>query len=110
MLWPEWWRDEEEEGEEVLQALGKPAKKSSKLDAKGREDMWEYIRYERVPQETVGRDPAGNLIRTIIYVKVPAGKVSVTFANNLVSALEQSEGTVDAGRVSVVTAPFFVPY
>jgi len=96
--------------EEVLQALGKPAKKSSKLDAKGREDMWEYIRYERVPQETVGRDPAGNLIRTIIYVKVPAGKVSVTFANNLVSALEQSEGTVDAGRVSVVTAPFFVPY
>jgi hypothetical protein len=96
--------------EEVSQALGKPAKKSSKLDANGREDIWEFIRYERVPQESVGRDALGNLVRTVIYVKVPAGKISVTFSNNLVSALEQSEGTVDAGRVSVVTAPFFVPY
>lgn len=96
--------------EEVMQALGKPAKKSSKLDAKGREDVWEFIRYERVPQETVGRDQVGNLVRTIIYVKVPAGKISVTFANNLVASLEQSEGVLDAGRVSVVTAPFFVPY
>jgi hypothetical protein len=96
--------------EEVMQSLGKPAKKSSKLDAKGREDVWEFIRYERVPQETIGRDPVGNLVRTIIYVKVPAGKISVTFSNNLVASLEQSEGVLDAGRVSVVTAPFFVPY
>lgn len=96
--------------EEVMQALGKPAKKSSKLDAKGREDVWEFVRYERVPQESLVRDAVGNLVRTIIYVKVPAGKISVTFSNNLVTSLEQSEGTLDAGRVSVVTAPFFVPY
>ena len=57
------------------------------------------------------QDPAGNLVRTITYVKVPVGKVSVTFTNNLVSSLEQSEGTLDRdARTSIVTAPFFVSY
>ena len=97
--------------EEVILALGKPGKKSSRLDAKGREDVWEFVRYERVPQETLGRDQYGNIVRSIIYVKVPVGKVSITFANNLVSALEQSEGTLDrAARVSIVSAPFVVGY
>jgi len=97
--------------EEVMQALGKPGKKTSKLDAKGREDVWEFIRYERVPQEVIGRDQLGNLVRSITYIKVPAGKVSITFVNNLVSSLEQSEGNLDRdARVSIVTAPFFVPY
>jgi hypothetical protein len=97
--------------EEVTQALGKPSKKTSRLDAKGREDVWEFIRYERVPQEVLGRDPAGNLIKSVIYVKVPAGKLSVTFANSLVSALEQSEGTLDrAARAAIVPAPFIVSY
>lgn len=97
--------------EEVTQALGKPAKKTSRLDAKGREDVWEFVRYERVPQEVVGRDNVGNLVRSITYVKVPAGRLSVTFANNLVSSLEQTEGTFDRdARVSVVAAPFVVGY
>jgi len=97
--------------DEVMQSLGKPTKKSSKLDAKGREDVWEFIRYERIPQETVGRDQTGNLVRSIIYIKVPAGKLSVTFANNLVASLEQSEGTTDRdARVSIVAAPFNVGY
>jgi hypothetical protein len=97
--------------EEVILSLGKPGKKSSRLDAKGREDVWEFVRYERVPQESLGRDQYGNIVRSIIYVKVPVGKVSITFANNLVSALEQSEGTLarDA-RVSIVSAPFVVGY
>ena len=42
--------------EEVALALGKPTKTISRLDASGREDVWEYIRYERVPQQRVGRD------------------------------------------------------
>jgi hypothetical protein len=97
--------------EEVMLALGKPGKKTSRLDAKGREDVWEFVRYERVPQETFGRDPAGNLVRSIVYVKVPSGKVSVTFANNLVSSLEQSEGTLNRdARISIVSAPFVVGY
>jgi hypothetical protein len=97
--------------EEVMQSLGKPGKKTSRLDAKGREDVWEFVRYERVPQEVVGQDRFGNLVRTLTYVKVPAGKLSVTFANNLVTSLEQTEGTLDRdAHVRIVAAPFVVGY
>lgn len=97
--------------EEVQLALGKPAKKSARVDAKGREEVWEFVRYERVPQEVVGHDRFGNYVRTITYVKVPAGKLAVTFGNNLVSALEQTEGTFDRdARTSIVAAPFVVAY
>lgn len=97
--------------EEVIQSLGKPPKKTSRLDAKGREEVWEFVRYERVPQETTGYDRYGNLFTSTIYVKVPAGKLSVSFANNLVTALEQTEGTLDrAARVKIVSAPFSIVY
>ncbi len=97
--------------EEVTRALGKVSKKTSRLDANGREEVWEFVRYERVPQETTGYDRYGRLVRSIIYVKVPNGKLAVTFANNLVSALEQSEGTFDRdARVTIVSAPFAVAF
>ena len=92
--------------DEVAVALGKPQKKQTKLDAKGRQEVWEFIRYARVPQETIGRDPLGNLVGNIIYVKVPAGKLSITFEKNLVTALEQSEGAPDlGGGVQLIPAP-----
>ena len=97
--------------EEVAKALGKASKKTSRLDANGREEVWEFIRYERVPQEVTGYDRQGRLVRTITYVKVPNGKLAVTFVNNLVSALEQSEGTFDRdARVKIVTAPFAIGF
>jgi hypothetical protein len=97
--------------EEVTLALGKPSKKTSRLDAHGREEMWEFVRYERVPQEVTGYDRAGRLVSSITYVKVPNGKLAVTFANNLVNALEQTEGTFDrAARVKIVTAPYVVAF
>ena len=97
--------------EEVMQALGKPGKKTSKMDAKGREDIWEFIKYKLVPHETVGRDTLGNLVRSVNYTKEPAGKLSVTFANNLVSSLEQTESDlVRDARVTVVAAPFVFAY
>ena len=49
--------------EEVQQSLGKPTKKTSKVDASGRADIWEFIRYELVAQNTVGRDQLGNLVQ-----------------------------------------------
>ena len=92
--------------EEVTAALGKAQKKSSKLDANGRQEVWEFIRYTRVPQETVGRDAQGRLVTNIIYVKVATGKLSVTFENNLVSALDQTEGAPEVpGAVQLVPAP-----
>jgi hypothetical protein len=97
--------------EEVALSLGKPARKNSRLDANGREETWEFVRYERVPQDVTGYDRAGRLVSSVQYVKVPVGKLSVTFANNLVTSLEQSEGTLarDA-RVKIVPPPFTVSY
>jgi hypothetical protein len=96
--------------EEVTAALGKPQKKTSKLDAKGRQETWEFIRYVRVPQETPGVDPLGRPVVTIVYVKMPSGKLSVTFENNLVASLEQTEGNTDAGQVRLVPPPINVLY
>ena len=97
--------------EEVTKALGRASKKSSRLDASGREEVWEFIRYERVPQEITGYDRYGRLVTSITYVKVPNGKLAVTFQNNLVSALEQTEGTFDRdARVKIVTAPINVAF
>ena len=92
-----------------MQALGKPAKKTSHLDAKGREETWEFVKYERVPKESVGRDQLGNLVKTVVYVKVPVGKLAVSFSDNLVTSLEQTEGTLDrAAQVKIIPAPFVV--
>jgi hypothetical protein len=95
--------------EEVTSALGKPQKKSSKLDAKGRQEVWEFIRYTRVPQESTVPDQFGRPVTTVVYVKVPSGKLAVTFENNLVSSLEQTEGTTDvAAPIRLVPAPILV--
>lgn len=97
--------------DEVSRALGKPGKKTARLDAQGRAEVWEFIRYERVPQEVTGYDRSGRLVTSITYVKVPAGKLSVSFENNLVSALEQSEGVLERdARVKLVPAPFAVVF
>lgn len=91
--------------EEVSSALGKPSKKTSRIDAAGREDVWEFVRYERVAQSSVGRDIYGRTVTNVYYVKVPAGKLSVVFSGNLVTSMEQSEGTTDAARAKIVVAP-----
>jgi len=97
--------------EEVASALGKPQKKSFKLDAQGQQGVWEFIRYARVPQETTGRDPLGRLVVTTVFIKVPAGKLSVSFENSLVSALEQTEGNADIpGPIRLVPAPIVMVY
>lgn len=97
--------------DEVGASLGKAQKKTSKLDATGRKDVWEFVRYMRVPQDTTGYDRYGRLVTNTIYVKVPAGKLTVTFDNNLVSGLEQSEGNTDVqSPIRLIPAPIAVVY
>jgi hypothetical protein len=92
--------------EEVTASLGKPGRKTSKLDAGGRQDVWEFVHYERVPQQVQSFDSLGRVVFNTIYVKVPNGKVSVVFEKNLVVSLEQSEGNLEKdARVKIVTAP-----
>jgi hypothetical protein len=59
-----------------------------------------------VPQQSTGFDAYGQLVATTIYVKVPVGRVAVIFDNGLVSAIEQSEGTLlKENRVKMVAQP-----
>lgn len=93
--------------EEVIASLGKASKLISRLDAAGNHDVWEYIKYDLEPQQTTGRDQYGNIFTSTIYVKVPVGKLSVIFDNHLVTAIEQSEGSLaKSAQVKIVNAPF----
>lgn len=114
---------------EVSRSLGKPQKKTSRADKSGTQQIWEYIKYQLVPQTTYtpvnnetiitlpksGKFPGGSLIQNTqglapntVYVKVPAGTLTVTFKDNIVEALDQSEGTTAGGQVSVVIPPLNV--
>lgn len=95
--------------DEVTASLGKAGKVTSRLDAAGRHEVWDYIRYETVPQQVNGYDRNGNLVVNTIYVKVPAGRLSVIFDNNLVTALEQSENNLAKdSQAKVVAIPIEV--
>ena len=91
--------------DEVTNSLGKPPKTRQRQDASGLAEVWEYIRYQRVPQQTTGYDASGNLITATVYVKVPSGKLSVSFQDNLVTTVEQSEGTLVPGNQITIVAP-----
>ncbi len=115
--------------DEVRRSVGKPQKKSKRAEKDSVREVWEYIRYELVPQTTVGpsvrrtivqvpgttNSPGGlvvtgntGLAASTIYVKVPVGTLSVTFQNGIVETLDQSEGTLSGGQVSVVVPPLEV--
>jgi len=114
---------------EVGRSIGRPQKKTSRADKSGTQQIWEYVRYQLVPQTTYvpvnnqtvitfqsGKDrPGGALIQnapgfsaSTIYVKVPIGTLTVTFKDNVVESLDQSEGTTVGGQVSIVAPPLNV--
>jgi hypothetical protein len=115
--------------DEVLRSVGKPQKKTKTADKDSVRQVWEYIRYELVPQTTVapgfrqrvvttpgtGNTPPGTYAignagwtSSTVYVKVPAGKLAVSFRDGIVEELEQTEGTLAGGQVSVVVPPLEV--
>ena len=96
--------------QEVIASLGKAGKTTSRLDATGQHEVWEYVRYEEVPQDVnSGYDRFGNIVTSTIYVKVPAGKLSVVFENNVVISIEQSEGNLAKdSQIKILTTPIDV--
>lgn len=112
--------------DEVGRSLGKPQKKSSRADKSGTQEIWEFVKYQLVPQTTYApvnsqtvitfqkttNSPGGTLVQNsqglapnTVYIKVPVGTLTVTFKNNIVDSLDQSEGTTTGGQVSVVIPP-----
>lgn len=115
--------------EEVHRSLGKPQKKSRSTSKDAASQVWEYIQYELVPQTVVGpgfnqtvvtipgstnRPPktivtgSSGLTSSTVYVKVPVGKMTVKFNDDIVESIEESEQERPRGQVSVVVPPINV--
>ncbi len=96
---------------EVEASLGKPDARSSQVDKEGRKDVLDYITYERVAQTSVSYDQLGRPVQSIVYIKVPTGKVSLGFENELVASIAESEGSELAGGgagVRIVPPPILI--
>lgn len=92
--------------DEVVASLGKPSRKSSRLDKDGRKDTYEYVTYERVPQFRTARDGFGNLYRQRFYAKVETGKLAISFRDEVVESIEETEGDpLGGGDVKIVPIP-----
>lgn len=92
--------------EEVLASMGKPERKSSKLNALGKEEKFEYVVYDKVPQTTTGLNAFGQLVQTVVYVKVETGVLSISFKDNIVDSIEETKGNpLGGGGVKIVPTP-----
>ena len=113
--------------DEVARSLGKPQKRSSRTSRDGSSQVFEYIRYKLIPQTVyspsyvesitgVRPDPRARLETVVVrggygynastvYVKVPVGTITVTFAEGIVESIEESEGTLVGADASIVVPP-----
>ena len=113
--------------DEVARSLGKPQKRSSRTSRDGSSQVFEYIRYKLIPQTVyspayvesitgVRPDPRARLETVVVrggygynastvYVKVPVGTTTVTFAEGIVESIEESEGTLVGADASIVVPP-----
>ena len=92
--------------EEVQQALGKATRRSSRITAAGREDKLEYAIFDKVPQTTLGRAPDGQLVQSIVYLKVETGTLTLSFKDGVVEAIEETIGNpLKGGQIKIVPGP-----
>lgn len=78
--------------QEVHASMGKPSRKSSKITAAGKEERLEYSIYEQVPQTSTGRNAFGQIVQTVIYIRVEVGTLSLSFKDNVVAEIEETKG------------------
>ncbi|MBL9118228.1 MAG: hypothetical protein JNJ83_24700 [Verrucomicrobiaceae bacterium] len=95
--------------DEVEQSLGKPTRKNTKITLAGREERFEYAIFEKVPQVMTGRDAYGQLVQSVIYVKVETGCLAVSFKNGLVDTIEETKGQPLGGQgIKIVPPPIIL--
>ncbi len=93
--------------QEVQASLGKPSRTAAKINATGKEERLEYSIFDRVPQTTTGRDAFGQLVQTVVYVKVEVGTLAINFKDDIVSEIEETKGNpLGGGGVQIVPPPF----
>ncbi len=77
--------------DEVLQSLGKPQRRSTRADVTHRRDIWEYVKFERQPQQVLRTDQFGRQYWDTVWVKVEVGSLSVVFADHVVTEIGEDE-------------------
>jgi hypothetical protein len=97
--------------EEVGKSLGRPQKTTNRADADGSQSVWEFIRYQSIPQQTTVMGPGGVATIGTTFVKVPVGTLTVVFREGVVVELEQTEGNLLKGnQISIVAPPVLVSW
>lgn len=97
--------------EEVEASIGKPQKRTTKSSKdQSTEQIWEYVKYATIPQNTTVAGPGGVVTIATTYVKTPIGRLTVTFKEGTVESLDQSEGTILTGNETTVVAPPIIVY
>ncbi len=91
--------------EEVTLSIGEPQKRTTKTTADGIKQIWEFVKYASIPQQTNVVGPNGVVTIATTYVKTPVGQLTVSFKDNVVNSLDQSEGTILEGNQTTVVAP-----
>ncbi len=95
--------------DEVKACLGSPSRKSSHITDGSREETLDYVVYTNIPKTVTGRDPNGNLVQNVVYVKVESGRLSVTLKGGAVSDIQETKGApMDGGAVKIVPIPIIV--
>jgi hypothetical protein len=93
--------------QEVQASLGRPSRTSAKVNANGKEEKLEFSIYDKVPQTTTTTNAFGQLVQTVIYVKVEVGTLGVSFKDGVVSEIEETKGNpLGGGGVQIVPPPF----
>jgi hypothetical protein len=92
---------------EVGESLGQPTKTQVRRTDKGQSGSWEFIDYEEVKHYVTVPDPVtGSLFRQLSHVtQEERGKIKVEFADDVVTAVEESENRQGGGNVRVIVSP-----
>lgn len=97
--------------DEVEASIGRPQKRTTKSTKdQATEEIWEYVKYATIPQNTTFAGPRGAVGTATTYVKTPIGRLTITFKDGVVESLDQSEGTVLTGNETTVVAPPIIVY
>jgi hypothetical protein len=92
--------------QEVHASLGKPSRTSAKVNANGKEEKLEFSVYDKVPQTTTSLNGFGQIVQTVIYVRVEVGTLAVSFKDGVVSEIEETKGSpLGGGGVQIVPNP-----
>jgi hypothetical protein len=92
--------------DEVSESRGKPTKTSLRKTEKGQSGRWEYIDYEQVKNYVTRIDPTtGAAYRQLASItQVEKSRTAVEFADDVVTAVEESEDN-QGGNVRIVVPP-----